>query len=128
MNNFTILMYEDDEQYKDSFEYNLKPKVQAKGKVLKIHHKLNGDTIEQDLTLCIPNLILIDHDLGTITGDELIEILDNMPEQNEVILMYYSGGETLEDLKSTASRFRCHVQCYTKEGSDLEEAILRLVK
>lgn len=127
MSTFTILMYEDDQDYKDSFQYNLQPRVKAKGKDLVIHHKINGDTLETDLMVHTPNVIMIDHDLGTLTGEELIDLLDNMPEFTNVILIYYSGGESVDDLRKYADRFKCHIQCFTKEGDDLENAILKLV-
>lgn len=125
---FTILMYEDDQQYKDSFEYNLSAKVKAKGRDLVIRHRLNGDSIEQDLMMVDPDIIMIDHDLGTITGDELIEILDNTPEHAQVMLIYYSGGETLDYLQETVKKYNCHVQCFTKEGDELENAILSMIR
>ncbi|EFK36265.1 Uncharacterised protein [Chryseobacterium gleum] len=125
---FTILMYEDDQQYKDSFEYNLAPKVETKGRNLVIRHRLNGDSIEQDLMMISPDLIMIDHDLGASTGDELIEILDSTPENIKVMLIYYSGGETLDDLQETVKKYKCHVQCFTKEGDELENAILSMIR
>lgn len=128
MVNFTILMYEDDLTYKESFEYSLKEKVKLKGKTLVIHHKENGDTLEQDLLMHSPHLIMVDHDLGETTGDEIIQIIDQMPEYNAVSIYYYSGGETLEDLESRANKFTCHIRCFTKEGDDLDNAILGLVK
>ncbi|WDF45994.1 hypothetical protein PQ459_13910 [Chryseobacterium sp. KACC 21268] len=128
MDKFTILMYEDDLEYKDSFEYNLQSKFLVRGCELVIDHRVNGDTIEQDLIVSNPNLIMIDHDLGTLTGEEIIDILDNMPEFTKVLLIYYSGGESLDDLIEKTKKYNCHIQCYTKEGDDLETAILKMVR
>jgi DNA-binding NtrC family response regulator len=128
MKRFTILMYEDDVQYKESFEYNLSAKFQLKNHELVLHHRINGDSIEQDLNAIDPNVILIDHDLGALTGDELIQVLDDMPDHTNVILLYYSGGESLDDLLATVKKYKCHIQCFTKEGEELENAILKLLK
>jgi len=127
MANFTILMYEDESDWKDSFEYGIKDKVTVKGKTLVIVHKENGDSIEKDLIMCSPDLIMVDHDLGETTGDEIIEHIDSNPEYNGVSVYYYSGGETLDDLRKTAGKFACQIQCFTKEGDNLDTAVLNLV-
>ena len=127
MANFTILMYEDEVDWKDSFDYGIKDKVTVKGKTLVIIHKENGDSIEQDLIMCSPDLIMVDHDLGETTGDEIIEHIDSNPEYNSVSIYYYSGGESLDDLRKTASKFACQIQCFTKEGDNLDTAVLNLV-
>lgn len=127
MANFTILMYEDDLAYKESFEYSLKGKILHKGKTLTITHKENGDTLEQDLMMCSPNLIMVDHDLGETTGDNIIQAIDGMPEYKAVSIYYYSGGESLEDLENRAKKYACQIRCFTKEGNDLDSAILGLV-
>lgn len=127
MTNFTILMYEDEVSWKDSFEYGIKEKVTVKGKNLVIEHKENGDTIEEDLFRYNPDLIMVDHDLDETTGDEIIAHIDGNPEYVHVSIYYYSGGESLDDLRRTAEKFTCHIQCFTKEGDDLDRAILSLV-
>ncbi len=127
MVNFTILIYEDDSDWKNSFEFGIKDKVAVKGKTLVIVHKENGDSIEQDLIMCSPDLIMVDHDLGETTGDEIIEHIDANPEYNSVSVYYYSGGETLDDLRERASKFACQIQCFTKEGDNLDTAVLNLV-
>jgi len=127
MTNFTILIYEDEVTYKDSLEYSLKEKIKVKGKRLIIYHKENGDTLQQDLMICSPNLIMVDHDLGLTTGDEIIELIDQMPEYKNVSIYYYSGGESLEDLEMRARRHACNIRCFTKEGNDLDTAILGLI-
>ncbi len=127
MESFTILIYEDDSGWKDSFEYGITDKVKVKGKTLVIVHKENGDSIEQDLIMCNPDLIMVDYDLGETTGDEIIEHINANPEYNKVSVYYYSGGETLDDLRKTASKFACQIQCFTKEGDILDTAILNLV-
>lgn len=127
MANFTILMYEDEKDWKDSFEYGIKDKVTVKGKTLKIIHKEDGDSIEQDLIMCSPDLIMVDHDLGKTTGDEIIASIEGNPEYNNVSIYYYSGGESLEDLRETAENFACGIQCFTKEGDGLDTAVLSLV-
>lgn len=127
MANFTILMYEDEIDWKESFEYSIKDKVTAKGKTLDIKHKENDDTIEQDLLMYSPNLIMVDHDLGEVTGDQIIALIDGNPEYAKVSIYYYSGGESLDDLRKTAEKFACQIRCFTKEGDDLDTAVLNLV-
>ena len=127
MANFTILMYEDEVDWKDSFEYGIKDKVTVKGKTLVIKHKENGDTIEQDLVMCNPDLIMVDHDLGETTGDEIIAHINGNPEYVNVSIYYYSGGESLDDLRRTSEKFACQIQCFTKEGDNLDTAVLNLV-
>ena len=126
MSNFVILMYEDETEWKESFEYNLKSRIQVKGKNLIIEHKLNSDTLEQDLIMCNPDLIMVDHDLGEETGDDIIAIIDGNPEYRETSIYYYSGGESLDDLRKTAKKFDCQIRCFTKEGDDLDNAVLNL--
>lgn len=127
MANFTILIYEDDSTYVESLKYSLIDKIRLKGKELKVHHKENGDTIDQDLNVYIPNLIMVDHDLGDTTGDEIIQLIDSMPEYSSASIFYYSGGESLDDLEERAKRHKCQIRCFTKEGDDLDIAILDLV-
>jgi len=127
MNNFVILMYEDEVDWKISFEYSLKARMMLKGSNLTIIHRENGDTIEQDLTVYYPHLIMVDHDLGETTGAELISIIDTMPEHKSVSIYYYSGGESLDDLRHRASKFMCQIRCFTKEGDELHTAVMGLV-
>jgi hypothetical protein len=127
MADFTILMYEDESDWKDSFEYGIKGKIKLKGKTLVLKHRLNSDTLEQDLLMIDPDLIMVDHDLGEETGDEIIEIIEGNPEFNNVSIYYYSGGESLDDLRETAKKFKCQIQCFTKEGDELDAAVLGLV-
>jgi hypothetical protein len=123
MTNFTILMYEDDPNWKDSFVY----RMNALGRNLNIITKEDKDTLEQDLMMSNPNLIMVDHDLGITTGDEIIRIIDGNPDYKKVSIYYYSGGETLDDLKKRASEFRCQIRCFSKKDDDLYEAILGLI-
>lgn len=127
MTNFTILMYEDELDWKRSFEYSLKDKINLKGKSLVIEFRENGDTLEQDLIMCIPDLIMVDYDLGTTTGEEIIQVIDNTPECKNVSVYFYSGGETLDDLRKRAKEFSCQIRCFTKQGDDLDSAVLALV-
>jgi hypothetical protein len=127
MSDFTILMYEDDEEYKNSFEYNVAPRANAKGRTLKVVHKTNGDTVEQDLFMCIPNLIMIDHDLVVTTGDTIIAMIDQMPECRTISLYYYSGGETMSDLERRAQAHLCNIRCFTKTDGELEQAVLEMM-
>ncbi len=126
MADFVILMYEDEVQWKDSFEYAIKDRITLKGKTLRIEHRENGDTIEQDLIISGANLIMVDHDLGVTTGDEIIALIDGNPDYNETSIFYYSGGESLDDLIASASKFQFHIRCFTKEGDGLDDAVINL--
>lgn len=128
MSKFTILIYEDDEKYVEALSFNLSAQFSVLGLNLEIKHRVNGDSVEQDLQMIDPDIILIDHDLGTITGEEIIEILDSMPEHTKVMLLYYSGGESLDDLNEIVKKYKCHIQCFTKEGDELEIAIMKIAK
>lgn len=128
MEKFIILIYEDDATYVESLKYSLADKIKLKGKELIVNHKENGDSIDQDLNVYSPNLIMVDHDLGSTTGDDLIQIIDSMPEHSSVSIYYYSGGETLDDLEEKAKKHQCNIRCFTKEGDDLDVAILGLVR
>lgn len=127
MTDFTILMYEDEPDWKESFEYGIKNKIKLKGKNLVLKHRLNSDTLQQDLLMIDPDLIMVDHDLGEETGDQIINIINGDPEFHKVSIYYYSGGESLEDLREAASKFKCQIQCFTKEGDELDTAVLGLV-
>lgn len=121
---FTILIYEDDEDWKESFKYAIESSINSKGKELDIIHRDNIDTLEEDL-LCIANLIMIDHDLDVITGDYVVESLMGDPDYYDASIFYYSGGETLEDLEARVSKYPGHVSCFLK-GKELNEAVIKL--
>ena len=126
MSEFRILIYEDDTNWKDSFEYGIKDKIQLKGKHLRILHKLNGDTVMADLEWAA-HLIMIDYDLVDITGDKIIELIDNDPDYNKTSIFFYSGGESIDSLKQIAAQFQGGIHCFTKEGDELDNAILAKV-
>ena len=126
MKDFTILVYEDDDTWKDSFIFNMDAKMAVKGIKLKIVSRDNGDSIDEDL-LCCANLIMIDHDLDGITGDEIIAYINGDPDYRESSIYYYSGGESLDQLEARAEKFACQIRCFTKEGDDLDNAVYALV-
>jgi hypothetical protein len=123
MKTFRILVYEDDADWLGSFIYNMRPKLAAKGVVLQVNHKFDSSTVMQDIEWQ-PHLILVDYDLGTETGEAVIEQLDGDPQLMKTSVFFYSGGETLEELKRIAANFKCGIACYTKEGDTFEHALI----
>lgn len=126
MKEFRILIFEDDTPWKEAFEFNIRPQIEARGVKFLIRHKQDDSTLQEDLEW-LPNLILVDYDLGELTGEQIIESIDNDPDFNKVSIYFYSGGETLEDLQSIARKFQCKIHCHTKEGNSLEISILGLL-
>jgi DNA-binding NarL/FixJ family response regulator len=124
MVNFRLLTYEDDPGWKAGFEYSIKPKLAAKEINITIVQKIDGATLMQDLELLGPNLIIVDYDLGEQTGEEIIEKIDGDPQYISTSIFFYSGGETIEKLKEISKRFKCGVSCFTKEGEELENAVI----
>ena len=122
-------MYEDDVAYKEAFYYSLNDKFKRNGHSLIINHKENSNEIEQDLFTCnpYPDLIMIDHDLGKTTGDEIINIIEGWSDYRKVRIFYYSGGESLDELERRAAKHKCIIKCFTKDGDELNNAILGLI-
>lgn len=123
MKKFRILVYEDDIYWLESFVFNMKPKLAAKEIELLVNHKLDSSTVMQDIEWQ-PHLILVDYDLGTETGEAVIGQLDGDPQSMRTSVFFYSGGETLEELRNIAASFTCGIACYTKEGETFEHAII----
>ncbi|MCC6727214.1 MAG: hypothetical protein IT258_22105 [Saprospiraceae bacterium] len=126
MKKLKILIYEDDITWKESMEYNLTPKFGHNGWKLHLIHREDDSTLMEDLER-LPDLIMIDFDLVDITGEQIIEAIDNDPDYRSVKIFFYSGGESIDSLKKIAKKFGCSIRCFTKEGDELEEAILSLV-
>lgn len=120
-------MYEDTVEYKEAFEYNLRAHLQVRGITLRLLHRENGDTLEEDFFMSNPDLLMVDYDLGETTGDEIITVIDSMPELRRVSIIFYSGGESLETLEGMAKKHQCHIMCHTKEAGELENAVLNLI-
>ena len=106
MKQFRLLAYEDDPDWKEGFEFNVKPKLSSKGVNITIVQKLDDSTLMQDLEW-LPNLILVDFDLGDRTGVEIIEQINGDPQYVNTSVFFYSGGESIEKLKSIAEGFVC---------------------
>jgi|694.fasta_scaffold104005_3 hypothetical protein len=123
MRSFKILMYEDNLEWKDGFEFAIRPKLERSGIQLHIYHKYDNATLMQDIEV-IPHLILIDFDLGHITGEEIIQQIDGDPQFNSTSIFFYSGGESIDSLKAISGKFNCGVSCFNKKGDDLENAVI----
>jgi hypothetical protein len=126
MSNFKILIFEDEEKWKDAFVFNVQPKIELNGKTCHILHRLDDSTLMQDLEW-LPNVIMVDYDLVHLTGEQIIEAIANDPDYVSVSIFFYSGGESIDTLKAIASKFECNIRCFTKEGDELENAIINLV-
>lgn len=126
MKKLKILIYEDDIAWKESFEYNLRPKFDHNGWNLYLIHREDDTTLMEDLER-LPDLIMIDYDLVHITGEQIIEAIDNDPDYRTVKIFFYSGGESIDSLREIAKKFGCSIRCFTKEGDELEGAILSIV-
>ena len=126
MKKFTILVYEDDDTWREAFIYNMGARMKVAGTELKITSRDDGDSIDEDL-LCCANLIMVDHDLNGITGDEIIAHIEGDPDYRESSIFYFSGGETLDDLEARVEEFDCQIRCFTKEGNDLNNAVFALI-
>lgn len=127
MKEVRLLIYEDDATWVKGFEFNIKPRFKKLGIDLKILHKLDDQTIIQDLEF-MPDLILVDFDLGKITGETVIEKMQDDPQLASTSVYFYSGGESIEALSKIANSFSCGISCFTKEGSELIDAIIQKVK
>jgi CheY-like chemotaxis protein len=123
MKNFRILIYEDNSEWVDGFIFNLNPKFQVQNIILKYLHRLDGATIMQDLEF-IPDLILVDYDLGDFIGTEILDRLYGDPQGQNTSIFFYSGGESIQVLKGIAQKYTCGISCYNKDGSNLERAVL----
>jgi hypothetical protein len=123
MTPFKILIFEDETGWVNGFEFNLSPKCKAEGLKLIFNHRINDSTLMQDLEW-LPDLILVDHDLGTQVGSDIISQIDGDPQYRSISIYYYSGGESIESLREYAAEFKGAVYCYIKEGDELENAVL----
>jgi hypothetical protein len=122
MQPFKILIYEDEVGWVNGFKFNLEPKFEAKGIKLVVLHKEDDSTLMQDLEW-IPDLILVDHDLGSQVGSDIIAQIDGDPQYRSISIFYYSGGESIEALRGYAAEFTGAVYCYIKDGDELEIAV-----
>lgn len=123
MKKFKLLLYEDDPDWKESFIYNISARLEDLGVQIRVLHKLDGDTVMQDIEW-LPDLILVDYDLGVQTGVEVIDQIEQDPQFNNTSIFFYSGGESIETLSGMASKFKCGVSCYIKDGVELEQAVI----
>lgn len=123
MRQFRILIYEDDPDWVDGFKYNLEPKLSAVGVKLILTHKLDGSTAMQDVQM-LPDLILIDFDLGEHTGEDILNEIEDDPQLHSLSIYFYSGGESIESLRSIAANYSSGIHCYVKEGDSMENAII----
>jgi hypothetical protein len=126
MSEFRILVFEDDVPWKESFEYSLRPQIEIEGIRFLLRHRENDNTLMEDLEW-LPDLIMIDYDLGELAGEEIIEAINNDAAYHKSSIYYYSGGETIDHLKAIAKKYKCNIQCFTKEGNSIEESILSLI-
>jgi len=127
MKKFRVLIYEDDKSWVDGFKFNMEPKFAAESIALVVNHKEDDSTIMQDLEW-LPNLILVDHDLGVQVGKDIIIQIFGDPQFNRVSIYYYSGGESIEDLKKLVSDVPGVIHCYSKKGEELENSIFAFGK
>ncbi len=123
MKSFRVLMYEDTLEWKEGFEFTIKPKLEKLNLKLEIHHRYDNGTLTQDIEV-LPHLILVDYDLGELTGAEIIEQIEGDPQFNKTTIYFYSGGESIDSLKMIAKKFKCGISCYTKDGDDLENSVI----
>ncbi len=123
MKTFRVLIYEDDVAWLTGFEFNVKARLMAKDIDFRKLHREDDSTLMQDLEF-LPDLIMVDHDLGTLIGPDIIAQIDGDPQYSNVSIFYYSGGETIETLQAYAATFKCAVHCYIKDEEDLENAVI----
>jgi hypothetical protein len=123
MKQFRVLIYEDDPNWVKSFNFNLEPRLKISGIDLLLYHRLDSATVIQDIEW-LPNLILVDYDLGTETGKDIIENILDDPQFQRTSIFLYSGGESIESLKSIIDELECGVSCYLKDGEELLNAVL----
>ena len=98
-----INMIEDSKEFHESFEYEASPILTSNGITPKYTFRDDGSHLEQDMMMGI-DLLLIDDDLGAITGDQIIAMIDENPEYQKLKIVYYSGGESVENLKLKTKR------------------------
>jgi CheY-like chemotaxis protein len=123
MKTFRVLIYEDNSDWVNAFNYNIRLKLKSHDVEYKFMHRLDGSTIMQDLEF-LPDLILVDYDLGGPVGTEILERLDGDPQCRSTSIFFYSGGESIEKLRSESKRFKCGIPCFIKNGDELEMAVL----
>jgi hypothetical protein len=101
----SILMFEDSENKKSSFESLLSTMAQTElDSSINLVWRIDDAFICQDLILNTFNLILVDDDLGNgLWGnnviDQIMEEIDTNPECSSVPIIYYSAGTSIIELK-----------------------------
>jgi len=119
-----ILMYEDSEDWKRSFERLLKRRLASKNISFHMDHKLNTNTLDQDIQFP-KDIILVDCDLGENSGEDVLRAIDGDPDYRNTKVFFYSGGVSVDDLRFMAAAYKLgYVRCSTKD--DLEDAIALL--
>lgn len=114
MKNLKIYVIEDSVEYHKALSYEMEPQLKLLGISPYFIFTINSDTLEQDLVAGV-DIILVDDDLGNFYGDEIIAQIDSFPEYKSIPIIYYSGGETLENLKLKTSKYGS-VMCTTKSS------------
>lgn len=115
---FKLLIYEDTESWTKAFEFNVRKRLKAIGIILKLMPRIDDSTFESDLEF-VPDLIMVDFDLGKLTGKDIIERIEADPDFRSTSICLYSGGESIESMQKISSNFKGNVICHTKEGDDL---------
>ena len=123
MKKFRLLVYEDDGDWFNSFIFNIKPRLYRKDIELIPLNKLDSNTVMQDLEFS-PDLIMVDYDLGTETGKEVIEQMEGDPQLSKTSIFLYSGGVTIDFLKELANKLGGGITCFTKDDERLQEAVI----
>lgn len=121
---FRIMLYEDDDNWVASFRRRLERALRNTVVELVIEHKRDTNSVTQDLALRIPDLVMVDHDLGEFSGEDVLEAMDDDPAMNAVPIYFFSGGTSLEELREIAKRLGVGVNCYTKIGEELYQDVL----
>lgn len=122
MREFSILIYEDSGEWVDGFVYNISPKLEKEGVRMSITHRIDTNSVAQDLVRCSPHLVMVDDDLDEYAGEDVLMELDGNPDMVGVSVYYFSGGESIEGLRRKASQFH-GIHCYLKQGNEIDKAV-----
>jgi response regulator RpfG family c-di-GMP phosphodiesterase len=127
MSKIRIYVIEDSPEYHAALKFEMEPQLIAMGITPYFTFAKNGDTLQQDLVAGV-DILLVDDDLGGTYGDEIIQEIDTFPEYKNLKIIYYSGGETLENLIIKTRKWG--LICSTKStlGAKLKSCCEQLLK
>lgn len=131
MKQFDVLWIENEEEYHEGILYSLKAKRGALGfSVIPWWYESYAKMVEfgfMELSSLHMSIVLVDYNLDGMDGDQIIAEIRSHKANNNIPIMFYSGGKNIEELERLTSEYENIV--YSQKDtlqSDLETYLKKL--